>query len=217
MSKKQSPAYPRASVGKARQWLEQMRTSGSGYYEPAAMTQVAAVLRNTRTSGAFSAKWRTMKQYGLLDVEGENCLVTALGQRLVESDSSGGERRLAFWEAANNYDVFADLLRDKIDAPFDRIKEYLVSNKRFTDRGAEQCARVFISHLDEYSKLTTADASENNASTSNRSSRSGEASPETMSVPVMLEPGLMAEVVLPAAMTKERWARLLSVLKIYAE
>ena len=217
MSNKQSPAYPRASVGKAGEWLERMRASESGFYEPAAMNQVAIALGNKRTSGAFSNKWRTLKQYGLLDVKGEHCLVTALGQRLVESGSSGNERRLVFWEAANNYDVFADLLKEKMDAPFDRIKEYLASERRFTDRGAEQCARVFISYRDEYSKLTTDNAPENDASTSNRSPQTGEASPETMSVPVMLEPGLMAEVVLPEAMTKERWARLLSVLKIYAE
>ena len=142
VSRPRSRNFPAMSLGKAVDWLSEIRDALG--FKPFSKTMLAQAFNLSSTSGSFFAKVGAMNAYGLLEGSSEQLRISDVGKRIL-APQSDEDRRNAIQKAFQTPDLFADLLRDFGGSPLpQQLANRLLHQYSITDASKDVAAQSFI-------------------------------------------------------------------------
>ena len=142
VSRPRSRNFPAMSLGKAVDWLSEIRDALG--FKPFSKTMLAQAFNLSSTSGSFFAKVGAMNAYGLLEGSSEQLRISDVGKRIL-APQSDEDRRNAIQKAFQTPDLFADLLRDFGGSPLpQQLANRLLHQYSITAASKDVAAQSFI-------------------------------------------------------------------------
>ena len=209
MSTKVSPPYPGHSVATVCQWVRNIRHLG--FDKSFTFDDAAKELgyKNKR-SGIFRGKISDMRQFAMIQTEGETCHLLDLGLTLCDSSPERFEYQEALYTAGMSPPIFREIHETMPNAPKDTIELFLLRDKGFAETGARRCAEAFLESAEDiglYGKPLVQQVAPSPAN---------ETSVKETVIPIMFSSNRSGTVTLPNPMASADWKRLIKILEAHA-
>lgn len=163
-----------------------------------------------KRSGLFRGKISDMRQFAMIETEGEICRLLELGTTLCDFMPETFEYQEALHTAGMSPQIFREIHETIPNAPKDTIELFLLRDKGFADTGAGRCAEAFLNTAEEIGLYTTAPFQEVPSGTRK------EASANEIMIPIAFSSNRSGSVTLPVNMVSADWQRLIKILEAHA-